>query len=174
MRRCVLAVLVIALGLTTRAGTQGPPDPPRPAATMKQVMQGIVFPNANVIFAAQGSDPAAMPRDARPSLSTNPLAGLFGGWVAVENSGLALSEAADLLTVRGRTCANGTPVPVLDAGWTMAVQAMRDSGIAVAAAARARDQDGIVALTGQLTESCSGCHRTYRTAQTPCASPPRP
>lgn len=72
MRRCVLAVLVIALGLATRAGTQAPPPEPRPAATMKQVMQAIVFPNANVVFAAQGSDPASMPRDARPSLSTDP------------------------------------------------------------------------------------------------------
>ena len=145
------------------------PAAPRPASTMQQVMQAIVFPNANVIFSAQRDDPASIARDARPSLSTNALTGLYGGWQAIENSGLAMADAADLLNVRGRVCSNGKAVPVEDADWTAAVKALRESGIAVAAAAKARSQDRVGELTEQLTNACSNCHRTFRVMGNPCA-----
>lgn len=172
MRWCLL-VTVMAAVLATGARAQRPE--PSPASTMRQLMQAILFPNANVIFAAQGDDPASVPRDARPSLSTNPLAGVYGGWQAVENSGLALAEAADLLNVRGRLCANGKPVPVEEAEWRAAVQTLRDAGIAAAAAARSRSQDAIVDVAEQVTTACGGCHRLYRTRDNSCtlAAPPR-
>ena len=68
-------------------------------------MKGILYPASNVIFAAQGDDPAAVPKAADPSTATNPLASSYGGWEAVENSSMALVEAANLLTIPGRTCA---------------------------------------------------------------------
>jgi hypothetical protein len=78
-------------------------------------------------FLTESDDPAAVPRDAKPSTSTNPLAGLYGGWQAVENSSLALLESADLLNLRGRVCANGRPVPVDESQWKAAVEAMREA-----------------------------------------------
>ena len=163
----VLLGVVIMAGAVARVESQA--QPRRPASTVQQLMQAILFPNANVIFAAQGDDPASLPRDAKPSASTNPLTGLYGGWQAVENSSLALLESADLMDVRGRACANGVLVPVDESQWKTAVEAMREAALATAAAARARSQEQIIEATGQLAESCSGCHRIYRRAQKHCS-----
>ncbi len=166
---CVLVVVVVTAWLTVAAGAQARAPESRPASTMQQLMQAILFPNSNVIFAAQGDDPASIRRDARPSLSTNPLTGLYGGWQAIENSGLALAEAADLLNVRGRVCSNGRPVPTRETTWKAAVEALRESGVKAAAAARARSQGSMGEVAEQLTNACSGCHRVYRVRESPCA-----
>jgi hypothetical protein len=165
-RWCGLVGVVVVAGAMARVETQAPP--PRPASNVQQLMQAILFPNANVIFAAQGEDPAAIPRDAKPSASTNPLTGLYGGWQAVENSSLALLESADLLNISGRVCANGTPVPVDESQWKAAVEALRESARAAAGVARARSQEQIGEATDQLADSCSNCHRIYRRAQNHC------
>jgi len=165
----VLVGVVIVAGAMARVETQAPTPAPRPASTAQQLMQAILFPNANVIFATESDDPAAVPRDAKPSTSTNPLAGLYGGWQAVENSSLALLESADLLNLTGRVCANGRPVPVDESQWKAAVEAMREAARATAAAARARSQDQISEANGRLAESCSGCHRIYRRTQSHCS-----
>jgi cytochrome c556 len=86
----------------------------------------------------------------------------------VENSSLALLESADLLEFKGRACANGKLVPVDQSQWKTTVEAMREAARATAAAARAQSQERIVEATGQLAESCSGCHRIYRRAQNHC------
>ena len=168
-RRCVLAALVLMTGAMARVETQAQPSTSRPASTVQQLMQAILFSNANVIFSAESEDPADVRRDVRPSASTNPLSGLYGGWQAVENSSLALLESADLLNLRGRVCANGTPVPVDESQWKAAVQALRDSALATAAAARARSQEQIIKADEQLANSCTSCHRVYRRAQNHCS-----
>lgn len=165
-RWCALVGVVILTAALQRVETQAPPK--RPASTVQQLMQAILFPNANLIFAAEGDDPAAVPRDAKPSASTNPLTGLYGGWQAVENSSLALIESADLLNVSGRTCADGAPVPVEESQWKAEVEALRVAARATAAAARARSQTQISETAGQLNDSCTSCHRIYRRAQNHC------
>ena len=164
-RRALVAAAIVAVA-GAHAETQV--QTRRPASTVQQLMQAILFPNANVIFATESDDPSAVPRDAKPSTSTNPLAGLYGGWQAVENSSLALLESADLLDLNGRTCANGTPVPVDESQWKAAVEAMREAARASGAAARARSQEQISEANGRLAESCSSCHRLYRRAQNHC------
>ena len=168
-RWCVLVAVVIMAGVMARVETQAQTPAPRPASTVQQLMQAILFPNANVIFATESDDPAAVPRDAKPSASTNPLSGLYGGWQAVENSSLALLESADLLNLSGRACADGRPVPVDESQWKAAVEAMRESARATAAAARARSQEQISEANAQLADSCSGCHRIYRRAKNHCS-----
>ena len=163
----LVGMVVIVAAAAARVHTQ--PQTRRPASTVQQLMQAILFPNANLIFSAQSDDPAAVPRDARPSTSTNPLSGLYGGWQAVENSSLALIESADLLNLSGRTCENGTPVPVDEPQWKAELETLREAGRATAAAARARSQEQISEAAGQLAESCSSCHRLYRRAKNHCS-----
>ena len=164
----VLAALAIVAGAMARVETQAQIRARRPASTVQQLMQAILFPNANVIFATESDDPATVPRDAKPSTSTDPLAGLYGGWQAVENSSLALLESADLLNMSGRTCENGALVPVDESQWKAAVEAMREAARAVGAAARSRSREQISEVNGQMAESCSGCHRIYRRAKNHC------
>src|SRR5262245_54503552 len=75
-----------ARGHTTAAPAASADAP----ATVLQVMRGILFPNSNVVFSAQGDDPAAVKKATDPSTATDPLASTYGGWEAVANSAIAL------------------------------------------------------------------------------------
>src|SRR3984957_1138415 len=86
----------------TRAVVQAP----QVTANLVQLMRGILFPNSNIIFFAQNENPAEVKPAKDPSLATDPLANTYGQWAAVENSALALSEAANLLIIPGRKCSN--------------------------------------------------------------------
>jgi hypothetical protein len=162
-----LALATLPVAVVVAVAAQSPADA-RPASTVRQLMQSVLFPNANVVFAVQREDPEAVTRDGRPSLATDARSGLYGGWLAVENSALALAESADLLDVRGRTCANGRAAPVQEADWRAGVQALRTAALEVATASRRRSADEMSDVIDRLTESCSGCHQRYRTRDTPC------
>ena len=130
--------------------------------TVNQLMRGILFPLGNTVFYAQADDPDALPRDAQPSASTNPLTGLFGGWQAVENSALALVESAELLRIPGRQCSNGEVVDVENADWIRFVDDYKQKSLAAYEAVLTKDQDAIVLASGDLSEACLACHRVYR------------
>jgi hypothetical protein len=133
-----------------------------PLMTVNQLMHGILFPLGNTVFYAQADDPAALPRDDQPSTATNPLTGLYGGWQAVENSALALAEAAELLRIPGRMCSNGEVVNVEDVDWIRFVDDYKQKSLAAYEAVRTKDQDAIVLASGDLSEACLACHRVYR------------
>jgi hypothetical protein len=137
---------------------------PRPqvVATLGQLMKGILFPSSNVIFAAQGDNPADVKPAADPSTSTNPLASTYGKWEAVENAALAITEAANLLTIPGRKCSNGRDVPVQNADWVKFVQGVRDAGMVSYKAAQSKNQDNILMATDVLATACANCHDKYR------------
>jgi hypothetical protein len=137
-------------------------EAPPPLMTVNQLMHGILFPLGNTVFYAQADDPAAVPRDAQPSASTNPLTGLYGGWQAVENSALGLAESAELLLIPGRQCSNGEVVDVASADWIRFVDDYRQKSVAAYEAVLTKDQDAIVLASGDLSESCLACHRVYR------------
>src|SRR5262249_46789559 len=74
----------------SRGGSQAPPrggtrTPARGGASsaavganLGQLMKGILYPNSNVIFAAQGQNPADVKPAPDPSLATDPLASTYG------------------------------------------------------------------------------------------------
>src|SRR4051812_45643826 len=68
-------------------------------ATVLQIMRGILFPDSNVVFSAQGHDPGTVKQAADASTATDPLASTYGGWEAVANAAVALTESAALLEV---------------------------------------------------------------------------
>ena len=151
-------ILLIVFGALAVAQT------PQPAADLNQLMRGVLYPAANVVFSAQTDNPG----DAKPvpgtdpSMATDPLLSTFGGWTAVENAALALTESATLLAMPGRTCSNGAPVPVSDPDWVKFVQQVRDAGMAAYKAARAKDQDKMIDVAETLSTSCANCHRKWR------------
>ena len=129
---------------------------------LAQVMRGILFPNSNVIFAAQSINPADVKPGADASTSTDPIASTYGGWMAVENSGLALAESANLLMTPGRTCQNGKPVPLQNSDWAGFVQELRTAGMTAYKAAQSKNQDNILMAADAVTTACSHCHDKYR------------
>jgi hypothetical protein len=132
-------------------------------ATLAQLMKGTLFPSSNVIFAAQGENPADVKPDGRdPSLATNPLASTYGKWEAVENASLAITEAANLLVLPGRKCSNGREVPLQNADWPKLVQGLRDAGLTAYKAAQSKNQDNILMAADVLSTACGNCHDKYR------------
>ena len=159
------AFAVVALGQAKGGMAQAKgasPAAPQIEATLAQLMRGIIYPASNIVFAAQGDDPAKFPEAKDPSAATDLLASTYGKWTAVENSALAMGEAANLLTLPGRKCSNGIAVPIGNADWAKFVQGLRDAAMISYKAAQAKDQDKILMAADALTTACSNCHDKYR------------
>jgi len=148
----------------TKSGAAAPA--PRVYANLAQLMRGILFPASNVIFAAQNDNPDKVPPAKDPATATDLLASSYGKWQAVENSALAMSEAASLLTVPGRKCSNGVPVPIRNADWPKFVQGLRDAGMTAYKAAQSKNTDNILTAADAITEACANCHNKYREKST--------
>ena len=138
-------------------------------ADLNQLMRGVLYPAANVVFFAQAENPGDVkPVPGHdPSMATDPLTSTFGGWLAIENAALALAESTNLLLIPGRSCSNGAPVPTKDPTWSIFVQELRDAGMKAYKAAQAKDQDKMIDLSETLSAACAGCHRKWRDRRTP-------
>ena len=171
--RNVLSVFTLAacVGFAAACSAPAPAPAEAPAAsaapaqrvqgTLNQVMRGILFPNSNIIFDTQDKDPGA-PVD--PAAGASPYAGTYGGWEAVENAAIALGEAANLVALPGRTCANGKPVPLNEPVFQKGLQALRDVSAETFEAAKAKtyDADKMLAIADKVTMACATCHDVYR------------
>jgi hypothetical protein len=164
----VLTVLSL-LVFVAACSSPTPTTPAAPAAaepqvkgTLNQVMRGILFPNSNIIFDAQDRDPGAPPDDKDPAAAANPYAGTYGGWEAVENASIALAEAANLVALPGRTCANGKPVPLNDPTFQKGLAALREVSMASYQAAQEKKLDAFLDISDKLTQACATCHDAFR------------
>jgi len=163
----LLSVFLIAAG-----GAQGPASKQAPAAkaqkqavgTLAQVMRGIYFPNANLIFDVQSEDPGALPkkRNEAGSGATARFGNMYSGWQVVENAAITLAESSDLLMYPGRLCQNGKPVPVGRADWAKYVQGMRAAGEKALKVARTKNLEQMIEATNEIADACSSCHEPYR------------
>ena len=171
MHRTVLtlSLLLAVYGLSLIAQTSATNAPQQVHADLNQLMRGVLYPAANVVFFAQADDPADVKfiPGHDPGMSTDPLTSTFGGWVAVVNAALALAESANLLSIPERRCSNGAPVPTKDPAWVMFVQEVRDASMKAYKAAQAKDQDKMIELSETLSTACAGCHRKWRDRRTP-------
>jgi len=179
MHRIALALtVVLALtdwSLPAQTASKSPePAKAAPAAmqvpsNLNQLMRGVLYPAANVVFFSQNENPANLktPPGQDPSLETDPLLSTFGGWVAVENAALALSDSANLLLIPGRKCSNGVAVPMDNPDWAKFVQQLRDAGMTAYKAAQSKNQDNMIEASNALNDSCANCHRKWREKRNP-------
>jgi len=159
-----MAVVAVLFGATVNA--QSPIS--RPPADLAQLMRGMIYPSANVFFAAQGDEPSTIKPDPKPSVSPNLLTSTFGKWEAVENSALALAESASLLTIPGRKCSNGVDVPLKNPDWEKFVTELREAGLVAYKAAQSKNQDNVLSAAEVVTTACSNCHEKYRNSRNRC------
>jgi hypothetical protein len=149
------------------------PAPAAPAAqsysSLAQVMRGIPFPNSNIIFDTQSLDPEALkdkkPGEAAAVGASAQYNSVYGGWQAVENAALALQETANLITIPGRLCENGKPVPLNDEVYQKAVAGLVEAGKVAYKAAQSKNLDAMLEAGGTVTDACAACHEKYRDTQ---------
>ena len=167
-----VAVVVSVVALCAQIACSPAPataPAPKPAsdATVLQVMRGVLFPASNVVFAAQGDDPEKVAKAEDPATATDPLKSAYGGWEAVTNAGLALSEATTLLELP-RACSNGKPAPIDGETWKKGIADLKAAGAAAAEAGKAKSQDKVLDAADKVVTACSTCHDKYREPSPRC------
>jgi hypothetical protein len=134
---------------------------------MAQLMRGVLFPSANMIFNVQRYDPATPAKANNQSKDAGFSwvdwgAGVYTGWEIVDYAAVALGETAPLMLTPGRRCENGKPVPVNDPEWIKFSTELYETSKAVYAASQTRSQEKVSDITERLADMCLHCHQVYR------------
>jgi mono/diheme cytochrome c family protein len=146
-----------------------------PGGNMAQLMRGMLFPLANIVFTVQTIDPGIKKTVIQDS-STAGFdffawgQGIYQGWDTIDYAAVSLTDSAQLMLTPGRTCENGRPVPVTDPEWIRFTNELAEAGKAAYKASQTRDQETVSKMTDQLNNSCANCHRVYR-GRTRCVRP---
>jgi hypothetical protein len=139
---------VIAGARTGRQGTPADEAPSTtPVATIAQIMNGIVQPNALAIYNAVGTYITAQgTKEVAPQNDQE--------WAALGASAAALIESGNLLLLGNRLVDEGD--------WVKMTRAFMDASQAALKAADAKDKDGILNAGSTLNETCDTCHAKYQ------------
>ena len=136
-----LAILLAAGTMMAQAQTPAPAPAPRPptrnVGTMSELMVRILYPNSDALFYIETRTPKTESE-----------------WGTLEGQTLMLAESANLLMLPGRARDQKQ--------WMADSKLLLEAGTAALAAVKAKDVAAISALSDQLLESCTSCHRHYR------------
>jgi hypothetical protein len=118
-----------------------------PVASIKQIMKGIVQPNATIVYNAVGSTITAQGTEERAPKTAEE-------WEIVGNSAAALIESGNMLLVGNR---------VLDTGdWVKLAHDLINGGKDALKAAESKSADGVFASGEPINDSCDACHAKYQ------------
>jgi hypothetical protein len=153
----VVSVALFVSGLVfvvagARLARQAPPPAAAdvaltPVASVKQIMNGIVGPAADRVFASVKYTVSIAGTEVKVPRTDSE-------WEAVGNDAAALVESGNLLLMKGRRVDNGA--------WITMSQAMVDAGRIVLRAAQARSPDQVLEAGEALNVSCDTCHQRYQ------------
>ena len=139
-----ILTLVFLLGATVLAQAPAAPKQAAPArpptrniGTMSDLMVKIIYPASDALFYIESRTPTT---DAE--------------WTVIEGQALMVAESANLLMLPGRARDQKQ--------WMADAKLMLDAGAAAVKAAKGKNVEAIVALSDQLMESCTSCHKNYR------------
>lgn len=144
MRTTISIAGVVSLFAVAAVGGQGASQPSAGNAspsmarvgTMSELMIHIIYPTSDAVFYISSRTPTT---DAE--------------WTALQASTLTLAESANLLMMPGRTRAGQ---------WNADSRLMLDAAWGAFKAAKAKNLEGVEAVSDQLYESCVSCHKAYR------------
>ena len=139
----------------------------QPAGNLNQLMRGIFFPNANLIFSVQELEPKNLP----PQPQANKPGGLtifewglqiYTGWPVVENAAGALADASTIMLLPGLRCENGRLAPNTEPDWIKFTDQMISVAKRTYRLAQTRNQEAVSEFTTDLSNACNACHAVYR------------
>jgi hypothetical protein len=165
-------VLGCAISLSACQNAVDPAQPEyAPSATIKDLMQSVIDPSADVVWNAvaiietmDGTEDRAPETDEE--------------WAAVRRGAIQLLESANLLLVPGRLVARPwekSEVPGVElepeemevlinedrVSWNSRVAALRAAGLEALVAIDAQDSEMLFAVGASIEDSCEACHAEY-------------
>ena len=132
----ILAMSIALAAALAQAGSSDRP-PTRNVGSMSDLMVKIIYPASDALFYIESRTPKT---DAE--------------WTTLEGQALMVAESANLLMMPGRARDQKQ--------WMADAKLMLDAGAAAVKAAKTKNVEAISALSEQLMESCTSCHRHYR------------
>jgi hypothetical protein len=127
--------MALAAALSQAASTSHPPT--RNVGSMSDLMVKIIYPTSDALFYIE----SRTPKDEAE-------------WNAFEGQMLMLAESANLLMMPGRARDQKQ--------WMADAKLMLDAGALAVKAAKTKNVEAVSALSDQLLESCTTCHKHYR------------
>lgn len=133
-----MKVFALTLAMTAALVQPASDRPPtRNVGTMSDLMVKIIYPASDALFYIESRTPKS-----------------DSEWTVLEGQALMVAESANLLMLPGRARDQKQ--------WMADAKLMLDAGAAAYKAAKAKDVAAIAALSDQLMESCTSCHKNYR------------
>jgi hypothetical protein len=172
---CVASLVSVAAchrpAAETTAAAEAPPPPYIPTATVKDLMQAVLDPSADVVWLS-----VTTIQSAKGTVETAPKTD--EDWTKVRHGAIALTEAANLLMVPGRHVArpgekSETPGVELEpsemevlinkdlGAWRKRAHALHEAGVAALQAIDAKDANRVFEVGEQIERACEGCHSRY-------------
>ena len=158
---------------TAAAPAAAAPPPPEyvPTATVKDLMQSVVDPNADVVWQAVTSVQSVKGLVEKAPKTDEE-------WTMVRHGAIALTEASNLLMVPGRHVARAgeksdTPGVELEpsemealitkdlGAWRKRAHGLHEAGVAALQAIDAKDANKLFEVGEQIERACEGCHSQY-------------
>ena len=121
----------------------------RPVASVKQLMESVLDPAADVVWDSAGFVITAEGEtDLQPTTPE--------GWLRVQNSAVVLAESGNLLMLPGRSAGPD---------WISHATALAEAGRAAVSAAEARDAEALFDAGGVVYQACRACHVQFMVSQ---------
>ena len=131
----IFALSIAMAASVIQAASDRPPT--RTVGSMSDLMVKIIYPASDALFYIESRTPATAAE-----------------WTTLEGQALMVAESANLLMMPGRARDQKQ--------WMADAKLMLDAGAAAVKAAKTKNVEAVAALSDQLLESCTSCHRHYR------------
>ena len=172
MLACAALCVTVACGKSEPAAAPAADTPPyEPSGTVKDLMQSIVDPSADLVWNA-----VTTVQTANGTIDTVPKTD--EDWLKVRHGAVGLSEGANLLMMPGRHVArphekSETPGVELEPAemevlinkdrpaFYQRARALHEAGLAAVAAADAKDAQKLFEVGEQIEMACENCHSHY-------------
>lgn len=169
--RTYLLVLFVGLASLFSSGCAGPPPEYRTTATVKDIMDSVVDPNADYLFASVSTVVTAKGVVEKAPQTDD-------DWKEMRRHAIALMEATNSLQIPGRPVAQPgerSENPQIELGpeviktlidsdrasWIKHAHSLHDATTAMMKAIAARNAEQVAAAGDIIDKACEGCHKQY-------------